>query len=125
MSPSNYRPYFLIVGYCLAWANMAESQAPANQRILKNFFVGNIPVLFGSIDILPNGGVVIPDFQQNRVVEYDGEGKIVTQFQVQWPNFVMGERRAHRRLQERPDQSLPRRPDRPGRHDVSLRFSTG
>ena len=61
----------------------------ATQQVLKTFNVGNIPVLFGSIDLLPNGGVLVPDFQQNRVIEYDGEGKIVTQINVQWPNSVM------------------------------------
>ena len=61
----------------------------ATQRIVKPFHVGNIPVLFGSIDILPNGGVLIPDFQQNRVVEFDADGKQVSTFHVQWPNSVM------------------------------------
>lgn len=61
----------------------------ATQKVIKTFHVGNIPVLFGSIDILPSGGVIIPDFQQNRVVEFDAEGKQVAQFHVQWPNSVM------------------------------------
>lgn len=59
------------------------------QKVLKNFNVGQVPVLFGSIDMLPNGGVIVPDFQQNRVVEYDAEGKQVSAFNVQWPNSVM------------------------------------
>ena len=59
------------------------------QKVLKTFNVGQIPVLFGSIDVLPSGGVVIPDFQQNRVVEFDAEGKQVASFNVQWPNSVM------------------------------------
>jgi outer membrane protein assembly factor BamB len=59
------------------------------QKVLKNFAVGPIPVLFGSIDILTNGNVLVPDFQRNRVVEYDNDGKEVTAFNVQWPNSVM------------------------------------
>jgi hypothetical protein len=59
------------------------------QKVLKSFQVGQIPVLFGSIDVLPGGGVVIPDFQQNRVVEYDADGKQVASFAVQWPNSVL------------------------------------
>lgn len=59
-----------------------------NQKQLKTFQVGQIPVLFGSIDILPSGGVVVPDFQQNRVVEFDADGKHVKSFNVQWPNSV-------------------------------------
>jgi hypothetical protein len=48
-----------------------------------------VPVLFGSMDVLPNGNVLVPDFQQNRVVEYNGEGKQIAQFNVQWPNSAL------------------------------------
>jgi HEAT repeat protein len=56
------------------------------QALRKSFQVAPIPVLFGSIDVLPNGNLVVPDFQQNRVVEYNSEGKQIAQFNVQWPN---------------------------------------
>ncbi|MBI3408864.1 MAG: HEAT repeat domain-containing protein [Planctomycetes bacterium] len=59
-----------------------------NNKILKNFQVAQMSVLFGGIDVLPNGGVVMPDFQRNRVVEFNGEGKEVSSFNVQWPNSV-------------------------------------
>ncbi|MBX9678798.1 MAG: PQQ-binding-like beta-propeller repeat protein [Gemmataceae bacterium] len=59
------------------------------QRVIKTFNVSPIPVLFGNLDVLPNGGVVVPDFQQNRVVEYDADGKQVSSFNVQSPNSVM------------------------------------
>lgn len=61
----------------------------ATQRVLKNFQVAPVPVLFGSMDVLPNGNVLVPDFQQNRVVEYNGEGKQIAQFNVQWPNSAV------------------------------------
>jgi hypothetical protein len=61
----------------------------ATQRVLKNFQVAPVPVLFGSMDVLPNGNVLVPDFQQNRVVEYNGEGKQIAQFNVQWPNSAL------------------------------------
>lgn len=61
-----------------------------SQRVKSNFQVASIPVLFGSMDVLPNGNVLVPDFQQNRIVEYNGEGKMVgAQINVQWPNSVM------------------------------------
>lgn len=69
-------------------AGMLTRVEAKTQRIIKSFHVGNIPVLFGSIDILNDGGVLVPDFQQNRVVEYDAEGKQRATFQVQWPNSV-------------------------------------
>jgi len=62
----------------------------ATQRVLKNFQVAPVPVLFGSMDVLPNGNVLVPDFQQNRVVEYNGEGKLLPlQINVQWPNSAI------------------------------------
>lgn len=61
----------------------------ATQRVLKNFQVAPVPVLFGSMDVLANGNVLVPDFQQNRVVEYNGEGKQIAQFNVQWPNSCL------------------------------------
>lgn len=46
-------------------------------------------MLFGSIDVLPDGGVLIPDFQKSSVVEFNANGKEVNSFKVNWPNSVM------------------------------------
>jgi hypothetical protein len=52
-----------------------------------NQFQGpNMPVMFGSIDVLPNGNVVLPDFQGRRVVEYDTKGNQVSQISTEWPS---------------------------------------
>lgn len=56
------------------------------QRVLKTFNVGQPQILFGGIDVMPNGHILVPIFQANRVVEYDAEGKQVKTFNVQWPN---------------------------------------
>jgi hypothetical protein len=45
----------------------------------KQFQGPNMPVVFGGIDILPNGNLVLPDFQGRRVVEYDINGNQVAQ----------------------------------------------
>ena len=45
-----------------------------------------VPVIFGSIDILPNGNVLIPDFQGRRVVEYDTNGNQISQIATEWPS---------------------------------------
>jgi HEAT repeat protein/dihydrofolate reductase len=58
-------------------------------KLLKEFQVPQVPVLFGSIDVLPNGNVLIPDFQQQRVVEYDTNGNQVNQINTPWPNAAM------------------------------------
>jgi len=37
------------------------------------------------IDILPNDHVLYPQYSSNKVTEYDGEGKVVWEANVQWP----------------------------------------
>jgi hypothetical protein len=62
---------------------------PKTKAVAKQFPVGQIPVLFGSFDVLGNGHVVVPDFNRHRVVEFDAEGKEVKSFNVmQFPNSV-------------------------------------
>jgi hypothetical protein len=61
----------------------------AEGKQVKQFQVPQIPVLFGNIDILPNGNVLIPDFQQRRVVEYDTNGTQVGQISTDWPSSAM------------------------------------
>jgi outer membrane protein assembly factor BamB len=60
----------------------------ATRKVLKTFFTVPIPVLFGSIDVLPSGGVLVPDFNQSHVFEFDVDGKKVNQFNVASPNSV-------------------------------------
>lgn len=55
----------------------------------KSFHVGNIGNLFGSIEVLPGGGVLVPLFQENRVVEFDGNGRQVGQISMPLPNSVV------------------------------------
>jgi hypothetical protein len=39
----------------------------------------------GRIDVLPNGNILIPELRNNRVVEYDAEGKAVRELAVEQP----------------------------------------
>jgi HEAT repeat protein len=55
------------------------------RNVLKTFNVTPLHTPFGSMDVLPNGHVLIPDFQRHRVVEYDADGKETKAFNVQWP----------------------------------------
>ncbi len=59
------------------------------QQIKKSFQVMGVQILFGSIDVLPNGNIIIPHYQRNLVIEYDPDGKQVKTFNLQWPNSVM------------------------------------
>jgi HEAT repeats len=60
------------------------------QKTTLTFHVGPVGAIFGSMDVLPDGGVLLPDLQQSRVVEYNAAGKEVKSIAVQWqPNSVM------------------------------------
>jgi hypothetical protein len=59
------------------------------QKVLQSFAVGPVNYLFGSIDVLPNGHVLVPQFSGQRVVEFDGNGREVWQAKIQWPSTVM------------------------------------
>jgi hypothetical protein len=58
------------------------------RKELKSFNVGQVPIAFGSIDVLAGGGVLVPDFQHNRVIEFDADGKQVKVLNVEQPNAV-------------------------------------
>jgi hypothetical protein len=56
-----------------------------SNKIVKSFNINPVHSLFGSMDVLPGGGVLVPDLQRQRVVEYDRDGKEVKSFNVPWP----------------------------------------
>jgi hypothetical protein len=61
-------------------------------REVKRFTVGAreiISAIGTPVDILPNGNVVVPQYSQNRVVEFDANGKQVGQVQAQRPTSAM------------------------------------
>lgn len=60
------------------------------QKQLKSFAVGNLASLFGNVEILPNGNVLVPQFQNNQVVQFDRDGKQVgNPISVNFPNSVV------------------------------------
>lgn len=67
----------------------ALTRVDAAGKTLKQFQVPQIPVLFGNIDVLANGNVLIPDFQQQRVVEYDTNGNQVNVLNTPWPSSAV------------------------------------
>jgi outer membrane protein assembly factor BamB len=47
------------------------------------------PQIYGSnLEVLANGRILLPQYSQNRVVEYDGDGKVVWEASVQQPTSV-------------------------------------
>jgi outer membrane protein assembly factor BamB len=63
---------------------------PKNQRIVKTFNIAQVSTLFGNFEVLPNGHVVVPHFNQHRVIEYDQDGKQVgNPLTPQWPSSAV------------------------------------
>jgi hypothetical protein len=58
----------------------------SKNQVIKSFNVNPVNSIFGSMDVLPNGNVLVPDWQRQRVVEYDKDGKELKSINnVQWP----------------------------------------
>ena len=58
----------------------------ANGKEEKSFAVGPVMWGGGGGDVLPNGHVVVPQWNGNKVVEYDQDGKLVWEASFQWPS---------------------------------------
>jgi len=60
------------------------------QKEIASFDVGNPATLFGSMDVLPNGNILMPQYSANRVVEFDRNGKMVgTPLQINQPSSAV------------------------------------
>ena len=57
----------------------------AKQKEILTFPVGFLGNLYGSLEELSNGNLLLPLYQQNKVVEYDGKGKEVWSVVLQNP----------------------------------------
>jgi HEAT repeat protein len=55
---------------------------------IKSFNIGNGGVQWGGGDVTEKGHVIVPQWQFNKVVEYNRDGKVVWEANVQWPNTV-------------------------------------
>jgi hypothetical protein len=60
----------------------------AEGKEVKSFPVGNVQI-FGGMDVLSNGRVLVPLYYNNKVVEFDAEGKNVWEATVQWPTSAV------------------------------------
>ena len=61
---------------------------PKTQKVNKSFTIGQVSMLFGNWEVLPNGHILVPHYNQASVIEYDDNGKQVGNPFVgqQWPN---------------------------------------
>jgi HEAT repeat protein len=56
---------------------------PTGREIAK--FPAFVSIWGGRLDVLPNGNVLVPEHDRNRVVEYDPKGKVVWEAAIQGP----------------------------------------
>lgn len=61
----------------------------AQGKPLRSFQVGPVYAMGGNIDLLPGDRVLVPEQNNNRVVEYDAEGKIRWQAQTTKPTSAV------------------------------------
>ncbi len=61
---------------------------PKTQKVNKQFNVTPVQMLFGNMDVLNNGNVIIAHYNQQRVIEYNQDGGQVASLQHNWPNSV-------------------------------------
>ncbi|MSQ94504.1 MAG: hypothetical protein EXR98_08100 [Gemmataceae bacterium] len=63
---------------------------PRNQKVSKQFNVIAPQIIFGSIDVLPNGHVLVAQFGQGRVTEYNQDGgQVGNPIVIAQPNSVV------------------------------------
>jgi hypothetical protein len=61
---------------------------PKTKQPTKQFNVVQVSMLFGSMDVLKNGNVLIAHYNNQRVVEYNQDGQQVNTLNLNWPNSV-------------------------------------
>jgi outer membrane protein assembly factor BamB len=68
----------VISGGTCSWLDTAGKQ-------VKSFPVGLVYTLGGNVDVLPSGRLLVPEYNQNRVAEYDADGKMCWSASVRLP----------------------------------------
>jgi hypothetical protein len=56
-----------------------------NNKVLKSFNIGQLGSQFGNFEVLPNGNYLVPVYGNQRVVEFDPNGKQVWSANIQNP----------------------------------------
>jgi HEAT repeat protein len=67
--------------------NGTAHRLDAKGKEVRTFNIGYMP--WGGGDVLSNGHIVVPQWQENRVVEFDADGKQIWEVSFQWPSSAM------------------------------------
>jgi outer membrane protein assembly factor BamB len=62
---------------------------PRTQKTVKSFQIQQTTMLFGSFEVLPNGGLLVPHYNRNTVVEYNKDGGQVSTLNLNLPNSAV------------------------------------
>ena len=84
-------PYFIVV-ICLVLVvigTQCQRLEAGTNKVLHSFPVGLVYNLGGNIEVLPNGHILVPEYRNHKVVEYDPEGKVCGEIKVQAPTSVV------------------------------------
>src|SRR5205085_850503 len=57
----------------------------ASGRELRSFEVCSVYTMGGTIEALPGDRILVPEYRENRVVEYDADGKVRWEIKVDTP----------------------------------------
>ena len=61
----------------------------AGKAVQQQFNVGQINMIFGSMDVLPNGNVLVTLYNQQRVIEFNPkDAQVGNPVNVNWPNSI-------------------------------------
>jgi hypothetical protein len=60
----------------------------ATQKQVKSFGVGQVGNLFGNFEVLANGNVIVPQYHNNQIVEFNADGQSIWSAHVPWPTSV-------------------------------------
>jgi HEAT repeat protein len=60
-----------------------------NGKERRNFYAGQVYTLGANVDVLPNGRVLVPQYRNHKVTEYDLSGNVVWEARVQGPTSAV------------------------------------
>ncbi|MCI0461959.1 MAG: HEAT repeat domain-containing protein [Gemmataceae bacterium] len=89
----------LVSGGLCSWLDSSGKQ-------VKSFPVGLVYTLGGNIDVLPSGRVLVPEYNENRVIEYDREGKPGWSVRVNSPTSAVRLPNGHTLVVSMPEQRV-------------------
>lgn len=74
--------------YLVSSTGLFQKLSPEGREV-KSFQVGPMYTLGANIDVLPAGRILVPQYRENRVAEYDASGKVVWEAKMNLPTSAV------------------------------------